>query len=1225
MQKIKSGEKSARKLYKKDILIVLLFGIFFTCIIYSFYIMNYISSRNTIIKNGEAIAGKTADRISLFLETNMDTVKLAAYALDEMITKKRSNEDIQDFLERQSVAKRIAIDPDSTGFYGYINGRFFSGAGWVAPKGYDATQRPWYKKPFEHVGEVTILDPYLDMETGRHKLAIGKVLGDGISVISIDLSTDEMQQMVMNSVKNDDIDVGIIISEENVVIAHSDRSELGRDYDVEVDSLGAMIAKTINKDNEENCFELNYNGDDYIVYVAAVRGGIKCINIKNSTRAFAPLRRIFFATVLVELLGIALIIHVIRHINRPIYTPKEMEHEDNRQAQEQGRVYGVDRWNKAYKGHRNTLLSTRIQWLLFVVLLVSESLVCMVSVIQSRNAVRTSVRQRMIDIANCAAWSVDGDILENITANDMETAEYKKIYDALAIYRDNVELEYVYGIKDEGDGRFTFTVDPAYEDPGEFGEEIVVTEGLLAASKGTPSVDYEKYTDRWGTFYSAYSPVFDSEGNIAGLIGVDFSEHWFEDQIDRQTQEIVALYIIILVVTVTFTWIFCFFWIKSVTGPLKYMTEVALRYGEGDFSEKIDIDSGDEIGVLSHTLQKMSSSLEDQILKAEEANRAKTQFLANMSHEIRTPINTVLGMNEMVLRESKEKNIISYAEMIKVAGNNLLSLINDVLDFSRIESGKTEIIPVEYELSHLLIGLVNMLENRAQAKELSVSIEFDRELPRLLIGDENRIRQVITNLLTNAVKYTAKGSITFSVKYEKSEDTPDSIILKVSVSDTGIGIRKEDMKRLFAQFERLDEKRNRNIEGAGLGLSITQSLLELMGTKLQVESEYGKGSVFYFDLVQKVAGWEPMGDYTDILREKDGRSSAAECCFMAPEANVLAVDDNDLNLIVLCNLIKRTQVKMDTAANADDCMKLLSEKKYDMVLLDHMMPVKDGIEILHEIRDQEDGINHNTPIICLTANAILGAKDYYLSQGFNGYLTKPIDSVALEETLIKFLSPDKIIMQDVGNNAESADEYREKLLPLYERGDIDVDTGIKNNGTESTYLSILEVFVARIDETITELDNLFHEKDYKNYTIKVHAVKSSARTIGAMNLGEEAQKLENAGKDEEFNYIDEHHDSFIENYRSYKDLKNLLSIKDVQNFEDPSDDKPLADAHIIKKFYNDLNEAADDLDTVRIEEIIDEISFYKVPDHDADVIQKIKNAADDFNYSDIAELVQDEL
>ena len=312
--------------------------------------------------------------------------------------------------------------------------------------------------------------------------------------------------------------------------------------------------------------------------------------------------------------------------------------------------------------------------------------------------------------------------------------------------------------------------------------------------------------------------------------------------------------------------------------------------------------------------------------KAIAASEAKSTFLSNMSHEIRTPINAVLGMNEMILRECNDSNILAYSDSIKTAGNTLLGLINDILDFSKIESGKMEIIPVDYDLASLLNDLVNMIQTRADDKGLILELEFEPNVPNHLNGDEVRIKQVVTNILTNAVKYTKKGIVTFTVGYEKIENDPESVVLNIAVKDTGIGIKKEDMAKLFSEFERIEEERNRNVEGTGLGMNITKRLLEMMGSSLEVQSIYGLGSLFSFSLKQKVHDWEPLGDYETTYRAALSSKKKYKEKFIAPDANVLVVDDTPMNLMVFKSLLKQTQVHIDTAESGDAGISLALEK-----------------------------------------------------------------------------------------------------------------------------------------------------------------------------------------------------------------------------------------------------------------------------------------------------------
>ena len=416
------------------------------------------------------------------------------------------------------------------------------------------------------------------------------------------------------------------------------------------------------------------------------------------------------------------------------------------------------------------------------------------------------------------------------------------------------------------------------------------------------------------------------------------------------------------------------------------------------------------IGVETPDYQNLLLTVEDlneAKRAADEANRAKSEFLANMSHEIRTPINAILGMNEVILRESEEEPILEYSEIINSAGKTLLGLINDILDFSKIESGKIEITPVEYDLAPVLTELVNTVRKRADDKGLELKLDFDRNIPRGLYGDEVRIKQIITNILTNAVKYTEKGSVTFSVGYEKLKDEPDQIMLKVSVRDTGIGIKAEDMPRLFSEFERIEEKRNRNIEGTGLGMSITRHLLELMGSELKVESVYGSGSMFCFSLKQRVVSWHELEDCEVSGKDRQKKTQKYKAKFTAPGAAILVVDDNLINLTVFKNLIKKTLIGIDTVMSGDEGLKLAAEKKYDIIFIDHMMPGKDGIETLHELKGG-GGLNAETPTVCLTANAISGAREAYMKEGFDDYLTKPMDPPMLEDLLVRYLPEDKL-------------------------------------------------------------------------------------------------------------------------------------------------------------------------------------------------------------------------
>ena len=426
---------------------------------------------------------------------------------------------------------------------------------------------------------------------------------------------------------------------------------------------------------------------------------------------------------------------------------------------------------------------------------------------------------------------------------------------------------------------------------------------------------------------------------------------------------------------------------------------------------EIDDDNRRKVGILYRISDMTDNYLYTRQLielkeDAERANEAKSTFLARMSHEIRTPINAVLGMNEMILRETESDNIREYASNIHSAGKTLLSIINDILDLSKIESSKMEIVENDYNLGRLLIDVENMISMRAEEKNLNFRIVAERELPAGLRGDDIRIKQCMTNLLTNSVKYTKEGTITLKVDSVNSRD--DTINLRVTVSDTGIGIKEEEVYKLFDPFTRLDLMKNKSVEGTGLGLSITKRLIEMMGGNLTVESVYGKGSSFSFVIPQKILSSEMLGDYRINAAQMNEPDSGGHKEFVASKAKILAVDDNRVNITVVKGLLKRLKVQFDSALSGQECLDKVRENRYDIILLDHMMPEMDGIETLRAMKQMEEYIREQPVVIALTANAIVGAKEEYLQEGFEDYLSKPIDAVKLEALIRKYLPKDMI-------------------------------------------------------------------------------------------------------------------------------------------------------------------------------------------------------------------------
>ena len=530
---------------------------------------------------------------------------------------------------------------------------------------------------------------------------------------------------------------------------------------------------------------------------------------------------------------------------------------------------------------------------------------------------------------------------------------------------------------------------------------------------------------------------------------------------------------------------------------------------------------------------------------ADSANKAKGEFLAQMSHEIRTPINAVLGMNEMIFRESEDPKIVEYADHIRTAGRNLLSIINSILDFSKIEDGKMEIVPVQYDTASLIDNLVNTIAQRAQDKGLQFITQIDETLPAVMIGDDIRLTQVITNLLTNAVKYTDKGSVTLTMR--QAGRTGSSVRLYVEVKDTGIGIRDEDREKLFESFTRLDQQINHHIEGTGLGMSIVTALLSMMGSEMHLESRYGEGSVFSFTLEQQAVGAELLGDFNERFARAQQQNTPKEMQKWHG-ARVLVTDDNEINLKVAANLLRLFGIKPDLASSGRETAELMRSNTYHLLLLDHMMPGMDGVETLHQLRDAS--LTEETAVVALTANAVSGAREAYLSMGFDDYLSKPIELDKLEAILkkhlpkalqeqpaeetfaIKFVDEDGSVTDFSGEDEvleffpadeEEAQDPSSVIEALAQAG-LRTEEGTAYCGNDAPYyVKMLQEFTDSLPARCGELEQALAAADYQSYSIHVPALKSAMRTLGIPELPDAAQALENAAKGGDAEYVKAHH------------------------------------------------------------------------------------------------------
>ncbi|MBQ3843066.1 MAG: response regulator [Ruminiclostridium sp.] len=979
----RTGKEKA--LVIKYIIGTVLVAAFFVGIIFAFYNKLYEEKRASIKKDGELSAIQAADLLEDYLYANIDSIKLTGYALDQMLAENRSESEIQDYLVAQSTALISAVNENSSGIYGCIKGRFYSGTNWEPPEGYDAKSRPWYTRPLEDPGELTVLDPYLDLQTGNMMLALGKTLRDGESVISVDLSLDRVQLITENATLFENADTEMILNERGVVIAHSDIGEAGKDYGSETGTFGAAVFEKLRSTNDD-CFELNFGNRHYIIYAAEIQNDWDVISVMDTTEVFGQLNILFILTVAAAFVIIVIIAAIMINSGKRQLMAEQLNGQLSSTADIYISLHEINFITDTFSVVRSTNKE-------------ADKIVG-----KSRHNCQELIRKIM---ETCSDPSSRDEILDFVDFTTLNhrlkdcstiTSEFlsvdKKWRRARFIVSERVPsgkvARAIYLVEDIDRER-------RERDQAQEAVRLMNTQISSVANIYFSMHDIDLQNDTFNEIKTRVQKVTDLIGGRrehAQSVMYAVMDQMADDSSRRTIHEFVDLSTLNERLKKTNTITEEFLSIKGVWSRARFV--VSERAPDGTVEHVLWLVEG--IDAEKRRRDKLINMSE----RAIAANEAKSSFMSKVSHNIRIPINSILGMNELILRECGDKSIREYSENIRTSGAMLLGLVNDILDITSIEEGRAQITAVEYDISCLISDLVNMIQPEADRKGLKLSIETDSSMPRLLRGDEVHIKQAVMNLLTYAVNTTNKGDITFCVNYDEIPGSSgDLIVLDIAVKDTGMKPVK-----LGELLSGGDGEENTD----SLVLIIAEGLLKVMGSTINAESMYGEGAVLFFRIKQEAVSREPLGDYDRTYRRTLEKRSTYREKFRAPGANALIVDDVPVNLMLTQKLLDRTEIHTDSALSGEQAVKLAKEKKYDVIILDQSMPGMSGVETLRAIRADEDSPNVGTPAICLTANAVFGAREQYINEGFDDYLTKPLDPDKLEELLIKYLPDNKIMI-----------------------------------------------------------------------------------------------------------------------------------------------------------------------------------------------------------------------
>ena len=961
--------------------------------------------------------------------------------LEELLDTGASVEEIRSFLSEQKKAEYDLSGGTLLNVFCVVDGETMV-SDMVTPEDYVLQDRSWYRRLLAAGrGNICISPTYEDAFTNQMCFTVAIMLEDGV-VVALDYSTVEIQDYI-REIGGDAYGDAMIVDANAIIVGYTDPDRVGKKLASELPQYRDVFLRAVASKEENLSLRSSVNGEDRTIFCSRTENGWYLMCSVNRAELYREnYSRVFFNLLLVPLL--ALVMACLTFLGTGGRGQTE-------QAEE--------RRGRSDKKQKKTDLTVRdqrkfqfgITSIFVVTMLIAIFGSTSMSINQSRLKMENELRNYHLEVAD---WVLEQksilDMFENVVAAKPEMLlDYEgmvKFLDDITKHYQKISATYIAN-PDFPHGHPMVMNNVWVPEPDYVEEERIWYTGALTAQDFNITEPY--YDARTGEYCITFSKVVQSDGGqFYGVFAIDFyldvltdiidkgyseqgyaflvdkngliidhpnSEYSFSDEDSVNIHNLVydKLYSNTGMVTIRdydnasrvcasmeedvsgFRIIVVKDWRSIYGNVLQYGILFFLLFGGCILA----------VNVVINRMIRWQARANDNLKQAAEAairaEQAKSRFLSNMSHEIRTPINAVLGMNEMILRGCKDEQLLHYAANIRSSGQMLLSLINDILDMSKIESGNMEIVPVDYELADVIFDLWNVIFLRAQEKGLTVEFILDETLPRTLFGDEVRIKQIVTNLLTNAVKYTPEGGVKMRVGYERRE--ADQIALELSVEDTGLGIRPEDREKLFDRFQRLDEKHTRNIEGTGLGLNITMSLLKMMGGGMKIDSEYQKGSTFTVTIPQKVVNDEPTGDFAAVMDRQMPDTSEQGAIFEAPDAHVLVVDDNEINREVFMALLERTKIQVTEADSGKACLELVKKEPFHIIFMDHMMPEMDGVEALHEIQRLTDFPNEKTPIIVLTANALSGTREFYMKEGFTDFMTKPIDPQLLEEMLVSYL------------------------------------------------------------------------------------------------------------------------------------------------------------------------------------------------------------------------------